>query len=469
MSSSPQVILSNDWRTLPPSHKEQLYERLKQKREALGVSPTSPDARAGWGPNLRTPHDEQAKFIDSPAKRKVIRAGRRGGKTVGIAIYAVQKFLAGARVLYAVPTQDQVDRFWFEVKRALEDGLDKGAFYKNETKHIIERAGTENRIRAKTAWNADTLRGDYADELILDEWQLMNEDAWEVVGAPMLLDNNGNVTFIYTPPTMRSRSVSKAKDKRHAAKLFKKAQADTSGRWATFHFSSKENPHLSREALEEITSDMTRLAYEQEILAQDKDDNPNALWDSETIERLRLYSHPDLTRIITAIDPSATSTGDEAGIVTAGVGLCNCKVPTGGQIEKHGFLIEDSSLQASPDGWAKAAVTVYNKLNADGMIAEKNNGGEMVSTTIGTIKGAPPVKLIHASRGKHTRAEPVSALYSQGKVHHVGRFDRLEEELTQWQPDDTESPNRLDAAVWALTELMIGYKTATPARASGLV
>ena len=104
---------------------------------------------------------------------------------------------------------------------------------------MIERPGSDQRIRAKTAWNADTLRGDYADLLILDEWQLMNEEAWEVVGAPMLLDNNGDAVFIYTPPSLHSRSTSKARDPRHAAKLFQRAQADTTGRWEVFHFTSQ--------------------------------------------------------------------------------------------------------------------------------------------------------------------------------------------------------------------------------------
>lgn len=129
--------------------------------------------------NLRTPHSKQVPFLDSKAPRKVIRAGRRGGKTVGIAILAVRAFLQGCRVLYATPTQDQIERFWFEIKRALEAQVDAGRLVKNETKHTIERPNSENRIRGKTAWNADTLRGDYADLLILDEWQLMAEDAWE--------------------------------------------------------------------------------------------------------------------------------------------------------------------------------------------------------------------------------------------------------------------------------------------------
>src|SRR5512146_2035753 len=182
--------------------------------------------------HLPRPHDKQRAFIDSQAKRKIIRAGRRGGKTVGMSICAVQKFLEGKRVLYAAPTAEQIGRFWTTVVRALDEPIRAKVFNKNETEHVIELPNTEQRIRAKTAWNADTLRGDYADVLIIDEWQLMNEEAWEVVGAPMLLDNNGDAVFIYTPPSLHSRSASKARHPQHAAKLYKKAAQDATGRWA---------------------------------------------------------------------------------------------------------------------------------------------------------------------------------------------------------------------------------------------
>jgi hypothetical protein len=222
---------------------------------------------------LRTPHKRQEEINTSPAKRKIIRAGRRGGKTVGIAILALEQFLAGRRVLYAAPTIEQVDTFWREVKRGLAELLDAGVYTKNETLHTIERPGTENRIKAKTAWNADTMRGDYADLLIYDEWQLMNEGAWEEVGAPMLLDNNGDAVFIYTPPSLHSSGPRRAKDPLHASKMFKKYQNDTSGKWAVFHFSSKENPHISEEALADIVTDMSQLSYKQEILAEDVDES----------------------------------------------------------------------------------------------------------------------------------------------------------------------------------------------------
>lgn len=231
------------------------------------VAATSP--KTSVKVRLPQPHPHQLAFIDHPAKRKVIRAGRRGGKTVGSAIMAVMTFLKGKRVLYAAPTGEQTDRFWFEVKQALAPLVQIGAFKQNESERFIEVPGTEKRIRAKTAWNADTLRGDYADLLILDEWQLTNEDAWEIVGAPMLLDNNGDAVFIYTPPSLRSAGVSKAHDPRHAAKMFKAAQADTTGRWAAFHFTSHDNPYISQEALSELMQDMSKASYRQEILAED--------------------------------------------------------------------------------------------------------------------------------------------------------------------------------------------------------
>ena len=392
---------------------------------------------------LRKPHEKQRAFIDSPAKRKIIRAGRRGGKTLGISIYAVKKFLEGHRVLYAAPTEDQLGAFWYEVKRALQEPIDNGIFIKNETMHYIELPGTKQRIRAKTAYNADTLRGDYADELLLDEFQLMNEDTWAIVGAPMLLDNNGNVTFIYTPPSLHSRSATKANDPQHAAKLFKKAKADTTGRWEVFHFTSKENPYISQAALEDITQDMSSLAYRMEILAEDVDEAPGALWTRDNIEKSRVHKTPDLSRIVVGVDPSATSGGDEAGIITTG------------KTKTDYYTIADDSVQGSPQTWATAAVTAYYKYKADVIVAEKNNGGEMVESVIKQVDPSVRVKLVWASRGKATRAEPISALSEQGRDHHLGSFPALEDELCLWIPGD-QSPNRLDAKVWAITELLSG-------------
>jgi len=400
---------------------------------------------------IPTPHNKQCAFIDSPAKRKIIRAGRRSGKTVGMAILALEKFLEGRRVLYAVPTQDQIDSFWGEVTRALAEPIQAGGYYKNETRHIVEVPGTETRIRAKTAWNADSLRGDWADVLILDEYQLMDETAWGEVGAPMLLDNNGDAIFVYTPPSLRTRSMSKARDPQHAAKLWRKAQEDETGRWEVFYFTSHDNPHISIEALNEITQDMSSLAVRQEIMAEDIDEAPDALWTREIIELGRVVKSPDnLSRVVVGVDPSNTSFGDEAGIITAGI-----------KGDDY-YTLADDSLQGSPEAWAQAAITAYHRYKADCIVAEKNNGGEMVESVIQqavinarqkdkTI-GEVPVRLVWASRGKATRAEPISAIAEKGRDHHVGTFERLEDELCMWTPGQA-SPNRLDAKVWAMTYL----------------
>ena len=411
--------------------------------------------------DLRMPHMHQQLFIDSPAKRIIIRAGRRGGKTVGAATLAVKRFAAGRRVLYAAPTSEQIDAFWFEIKRALQRDLEREVLYKNETDHVIEVPGTKQRIRAKTAWNAETMRGDYADVLILDEFQLMNEDAWEHIGAPMLLDNDGDAVFIYTPPSVRSLGISKARDYRHAAKMFKRAQADTSGRWSTFHFTSHDYPFISTDALREIWRDMTSLAVRQEINAEDVEDTPGALWTRAGIEATRVSKPADLHYIAVGLDPSTTShaTSDEAGIVIAGVGMCDCK----GTPEPHAFILEDSSLLGSPSQWAMAAVSAFNLYHANELLAESNQGGEMIALTVGTIKDSPNVVLIHATQGKRARAEPVVALYEQGRVHHVGILPGLEDEMCSWIATSSESPNRIDALVYALFR----FAAQTPAPASG--
>ena len=245
--------------------------------------------------------------------------------------------LLGARVLYAVPTGEQALRFWHEVTMALAEPIDAGIFWKNETLHIIELPGTEPAHCAKTAWNSETLRGDDLNRLILDEWQLCNEDAWALVGAPMMLDREDLVAiFCYTPPSFRSAGVTKAQDPRHAAKLFKAAAADTTGRWSTHHFSSHANPDLSTKALDEIVLDMSVLAYQQEIEAIDVESVPGALWTQSLLDRTRITvpEVPHLTRVLIALDPAGTSqaTLDEMGIVAAGVGM-----------DGHGYVLRDAS------------------------------------------------------------------------------------------------------------------------------
>jgi phage terminase large subunit-like protein len=192
----------------------------------------------------------------------------------------------------------------------------------------------------------------------------------------------------------------------------------------------------------------TRLGR-QELEAIILDDTPGALWTMKTIDDLRVTQHPDLKRIVVAIDPSTTSDEDsaEAGIIVAGVG-----------VNGHGYVLDDFSLRDTPAKWALEAITAYHKFEADRIIGEANNGGDMIEQVLKSVldKGErlPPYTKVHASRGKLTRAEPVSALYEQGLIHHVGSFAELEDQMTTYVPGE-KSPDRMDALVWAFTELMV--------------
>lgn len=367
---------------------------------------------------LKTPHDQQEKFISSLAKRKIIRAGRRSGKTTGVAMDAVEKFLDGRRVLYAAPTQDQTDKFWLEVTVALDAPIKAGVYKINQTRRYIERPGTENRLRAKTAWDADSLRGDYADYGIFDELQKMKVSVWNEVGAPMLLDNDGDAVFIYTPPRPGQGG-----DGAHAREMYKRAEKDETGRWSAFHFTSFDNPHISRDALDEISGDMGRLAYRREILAEDMEDHPDALWSREMIERNRVDSCPELELIVVGVDPPGKATGAKCGIIVGGRAQLN------GQ--KHAFIRADMSRRGRPDQWGNAVMIAYNQFEADRVVGEVNNGGDMVEHTVRTAPGGDAIsfKQVRASRGKITRAEPIAGYYAAGRVHHVGVFDELEDQM----------------------------------------
>ena len=183
----------------------------------------------------------------------------------------------------------------------------------------------------------------------------------------------------------------------------------------------------------------------QELYAELFTDVAGALWNYELIDKYRVKSHPDLIRIVVSLDPAVTSNerSDEVGIVVAGLGG-----------DGHIYILEDASLKASPMIWSAVALNKYISYKADVIIGETNNGGDLVETVIGTHGHNANFKKLHASRGKYTRAEPVSALYDQGKVHHVGELPALETEMIEWVPGGP-SPNRLDAMVWACTELLI--------------
>jgi predicted phage terminase large subunit-like protein len=187
----------------------------------------------------------------------------------------------------------------------------------------------------------------------------------------------------------------------------------------------------------------TRLGR-QELEGQFLDDNVDALWKRADIDGNRVRQIPELTYVVVGVDPSVTSKdgSDDTGIIVAGKSK-----------DGHYYVLGGYICHESPNKWAEAAITAYHKHEANTIVGETNQGGEMVGNTLKYIDSKVSFKSVHASRGKTTRAEPVSALYEQGKVHHFGTFPDLEDQMCEWVPGAEKSPDRCDALVWAITEL----------------
>lgn len=175
------------------------------------------------------------------------------------------------------------------------------------------------------------------------------------------------------------------------------------------------------------------------------DRRQGSLWGYDTIAQNRVDSAPALRRIVVAVDPAVTSNedSDETGIIVAGISP-----------DEHIYVLADYSLSGSPAEWARMVNEAYSRHTADSVIAEVNQGGDLVERNIHVCNRSLPYKQVRATRGKALRAEPVASLYEQGKVHHVGQFPELETQMIEWSPAVTSySPDRLDALVWAVTEL----------------
>lgn len=183
----------------------------------------------------------------------------------------------------------------------------------------------------------------------------------------------------------------------------------------------------------------------QELNAELLEDNPDALWKRDQIDELRVSVKPeDLYLVVVSLDPSVTNTdrSDECGIIVGGRAREN----------KHSYVLDDCSLRGSTLNWGQQAIAAYHRHNADVIVYEANQGGDLVRDNLAAVDPSVPVQPVWASRGKRTRAEPIATLYEKGEVHHVGHFPELEDEQCQWTPGDP-SPNRMDALVYCLTKL----------------
>jgi phage terminase large subunit-like protein len=278
------------------------------------------------------------------------------------------------------------------------------------------------------------LSGAWLDELAM--WQYPYETWTEGLAPALRIGERPRVVVTTTPKPI---------------KLLRDWVTRTDGSVHVTRGSTFDNAkNLSETALIEL-----RARYEgtrtgrQELYGELLDSAEGALWNRNWIEDTRVTPDkvPPLYRIVVAIDPAVTSgeNSDETGIVTAGA-----------TADGHFYVLADDTLRATPNEWGKRAIEAFRNWKADRIVAETNNGGDMVIMVLQQVDRNAPVTKVHATRGKRVRAEPISALYEQQRVHHVGAFPQLEDQMVMWTPESDNSPDRLDALVWALTELKDG-------------
>jgi len=311
---------------------------------------------------------------------------------------------------------------------ALRGGSVSGAWNRSLGELFFEN-GTK--IKCFSAEEPDRLRGPQHHRVWADElgaWRF--EETWDQLQFGLRLGDKPQVVVTTTPkPTPLMRRI---------------LAADTTlvTRGSTFDNAA----NLSPAALAVLRDryEGTRLGR-QELFGEFLTDTPGSLWTAAMLDDNRVDEAPELVRIIVAIDPAVTSgeDSDETGIVAVGKGT-----------DGHAYVLADRSCRESPNGWARRAVQLFEDYGAIGtIVGEKNQGGDLIEMTVRSVSPNVPYKGISAKVGKRLRAEPIAALYEQGRVHHVGTFRELEDQMTGWLPDSGYSPDRLDALVHAIAEL----------------
>ncbi len=419
MLSSAQ--LSAHWKHLP-----------EENRAALA-------ARATWitqaRPQQLTPDGDWATWL--------ILAGRGWGKTRTGAEDAAWYGLShpGARIAVIAPTySDARDTciegesglrrvIPFECVEAWNRSLGE-LVLTNETRFKLFGAEEPERLRGPQHHRA------WADEL--GAWRY--PETWDQMLFGLRLGNDPRAIVTTTPkPTPLIRALAKS-------------PRTIITRGSTFDNAANLAPSALSQLREKYEG--TRLGR-QELSAEILDDIPGALWQRDAIDAKRIPKAPQMARVVVAIDPSGTrgqsDNCDSIGIVAAGKG-----------VDGRAYVLADRTCKLSPDGWGRRAIEAYREFGADRIVAERNFGGAMVEHVIRSVDSKASYKEVTASRGKVVRAEPVAALYEQGRVSHVGSMPDLEDQMCAMAPDGylgEGSPDRVDALVWALTELMLNPST----------
>lgn len=386
----------------------------------------------------------------------IFLAGRGAGKTRSGAEWTHEKIREGCkRVALVAATASDVRDTMIEGEAGIlatcPEDL-KPILYEPSKRKVTYGNGAE--LHLYSAEEPNRLRGPSHDSAWCDEvcfWKGIDEEGdrnpWDMLMFTLRLGKNPQVMVSTTPlPLTWLINIMKRKST------------------VSTHSTTYENiKNLAKIFIDTVIKayEGTRLG-EQELNAIILKDIPGALWTAKMISDAQLdsTSAPDMEVFRVAVDPAVTDkvTSAETGIIVGGRAPCACQ----GEIEDHAFIFDDLSLKASPGGWALQVARGFDEYEADRVIGEVNNGGDLVEVNLRTKSPHIPYKSVHATRGKYKRAEPISALYEQGKVHHVGprgKFATLEDQLAKMTADGRyKLIDRADALVWLLTDLMLTGK-----------
>ncbi len=384
---------------------------------------------------IRKARNNQIVVDEDDYNIQLFLAGRGWGKTLTGAYDIVQYCLINPNSICGVvaPTYGDLKRVCFAGESGLLGILDKGLLndsgYNKSANEIEFYNGSK--IIGFPAIEPDRLRGVQFHRVWCDElasWRY--RETFDNLMMALRLGNSPKCIITTTPrPTELIKELAVRSD----TKIIKGSTFDNVANLA---------PSAIKMLKERYEG--TRLGR-QELYAEILEDIEGALFHSANIEQNRIEVTPDMQRIVIAVDPAVTanSNSDETGIIVAGRGVDN-----------HFYILEDKSGVFSPDVWIKRAIELYYKFDADRIVCEVNNGGDLIEKLLRVQDVNVPYSSVRATRGKMLRAEPISALYEQGKVHHVGYFKGLEEQMCSYTPETVKSPDRLDALVWGITSLM---------------
>ena len=435
---NPMKITATDLREIPP-------EKLKEVLEQLGPKKTE-ELQHTWEfwarPEQLEPTGDWNIWI--------ALAGRGWGKTRAGVEWVRHQIKSGKKRIAAVaPTNSDIRRVMVEGESGFLNVCWKGDKTYRGGKLGYPNWSPTNRtltwengakVEFYSAEDPERLRGPqfhaaWADEVAA--WR-NQQDVWDMLQFTLRLGRKPRVMVTTTPkPTKLMRA------------LIASPQSHIT-RGSTFD----NIDNLAKPFLETIKKEYegTRLGN-QELYAEMLEEADGALWTTEILDGCTVEQKdiPELNRIVVSIDPAVTSKteSDMTGIIVAGI-----------DVNGIGYVLEDATDRYSPAEWAAKAISLYQEYSADRIVAERNQGGDMVRRTLEAEDEAVPIRLVHASRGKMARAEPISALYERGKVKHAKGLDELETQMRTWEPlGSMGSPDRLDACVWALTDLMLNGVT----------